>query len=124
MRVQLNLNKYYDGLDLSDVNEIFSSFINMKYDTEQYFKLKNDEKKDEVWESYWRICRKRLIAGATKINELMERLGKGTIFDVKEIDDTDFETLIKKYDYLMSKPEIEKPEEKKIDNSGKEPFED
>lgn len=119
MTIQLNLNQYYENLDLSDINEIFSSFINMKTYVDQYYYLQSDKRENEIWERYWKICRRKLVEQGNQINKLMERLGKPQVFDIKDIDDTDFEAMLKKYEYLMSKPEIEKPEEKKIE--GMEP---
>lgn len=108
MRLQLNLNQYYDGLDISKVNCIFSKFIDMKTKIEQMKLILTTpvEERDRVWEASLKVYSKRIIEKANGINAYMESLGKGKIFDVGEsIEDTDFESIIKKYEYLMSEPE-------------------
>lgn len=110
MRLQLNLNQYYDGLDISKTNAIFSKFIDMKTKIEQMkLTLKAPaEERDKLWEAVLKVYSKRIIEKANEINAYMESIGKEKIFDVGEsIEDTDFEAIISKYEYLMSAPEKE-----------------
>ena len=110
MRLQLNLNQYYDGLDISQTNAIFSKFIDMKIKIEQMkltLKAPNEER-DELWKVTLKVYSKNILERANEINSYMESIGKEKIFDVGEsIEDTDFEAIISKYEYLMSAPEKE-----------------
>lgn len=110
MRLQLNLNQYYEGLDISQVNSIFSKFIDMKVDVDAIKKLQSyqEEKKNAVWKAGMMVYKINIQKTAKEINSYMESLGKEKIFDVGEsIEDTNFETIISKYEYLMSVPEKE-----------------
>lgn len=76
MRVQLNLNRYYDGLNLPEVNAVFSSFMNMKMFIDEYHDLFEYQKRSNAWETLLKITKKGLLKIAGDINELMQSLGK------------------------------------------------
>lgn len=110
MRLQLNLNQYYDGLNISQTNAIFSKFIDLKIKIEQ-MKLTlraPKQERDELWKVTLKVYSKSIQERVNEINSYMESLGREKIFDVGEsIEDTNFEAIISKYEYLMSTPEKE-----------------
>ena len=110
MRLQLNLNQYYDGLDISQTNAIFSKFIEMKIKIEKMkLTLKTPkEERDELWKVTLKLYSKSIQERVHEINSYMESIGKERIFEVGEsIEDTNFEAIISRYEYLMSAPEKE-----------------
>ena len=108
MRLELNLNKYYDGLDISKVNIIFSAFSELKTRINQLSLLLNypDDKRKESWQQSKDFYRKSVFQIAGYINDRMISFGREELFDLGNgIEDTDFNAVIERYDYLMSKPE-------------------
>lgn len=105
MRLQLNLNQYYEGLNISQTNAIFSKFIDLKRKIEQ-IKItlnKPEEKRGPLWKVTLEVYSESIFERVNEINSYMESIGKERIFDVgKSIDDTNFENIISKYEYLMS----------------------
>lgn len=113
MRLQLNLNKYYEGLDNVQVNTLFSLFVNSKYPIRNMEEELNDKKQGtyqdtELDKRIFRANRKRALSAFKAINDYMRSLGKEEIFkgvDTDDIEKIDFESLINQYHYLMSKPD-------------------
>lgn len=108
MRIQLNLNQYYDGLNISQTNAIFSWFMDMKVEINQ-LKItlnKPKEKRGQLWQATKEVYSESVLERAKNINAYMMSLGKEKIFETGDnIDDTDFKAIIEKYEYLMSKPD-------------------
>lgn len=112
MRLELNLSKYYEGLDQSQVNTLFGLFINVKSlinlckACEKIIKEENPKEDDAIINIYGRR-RRSLKSSINDINNFMESLGKGKIFDGidenMDIDEIDFESIIAKYEHLMEK---------------------
>ena len=119
MRLQLNLNQYYDGLNISQTNAIFSKLIDLKVEIDQ-LKItlnKPQEKRGPLWKPTLEVYSESILKRVNEINSFMESLGKERLFDVGEsIEDTNFETIISKYEHLMSAPE---KEEKTAEDSKK-----
>ena len=113
MRLQLNLNKYYEGLDKAQINTLFSLFVNSKYVINDVSRQMNRLKEDtyqptEVAQLHHIISRERALRAFKAINDYMRSLGKEEIFkgvDTDDIEEVDFESLINQYNYLMSKPD-------------------
>ena len=107
MRLQLNLNQYYDGLNISQTNTIFSKLIDLKVEIEQ-LKItlnKPQEKRGSLWKPTLEVYSESILKRVNEINLYMESIGKEKIFDVGEnIENTNFEEIISKYEYLMSEP--------------------
>ena len=108
MRLQLNLNQYYNGLNISQTNAIFSKLIDLKVEIEQ-LKItlnKPQEKRGPLWKPTLDVYSESILKKVNEINSYMESLGKERLFDAGEsIEDTNFEDIISKYEYLMSTPE-------------------
>ena len=118
MRLQLNLNQYYSGLDQMQVNTLFSLFVNMKYSMRSLEsmtkKLKNgDHQLDEFDRRHYLTVKRVSLSCLKAVNEYMISIGKDAIFKGIEnpnIDEIDYEAIVNQYNYLMSKPEQESKE--------------
>ena len=110
MRLELNLNQYYENLNISQVNRIYSKFIDMKYHVEYMRTLLEtpEEKRNKI---SWNVHRRGMLKICQEINDIMIEYGKPSIFDIKGLDDTDYQAIIKRHEYLMAGPQ--KGEEKK-----------
>ncbi len=106
MRLQLNLNQYYEGLDDYQVNQLFGLFMNMKPRVDALkVSIANKTNHGSMYETY----RNRAFSGFRQIDELMQSLGKDVIFDMRRIldecdkhyDQIDIQPLLDKYTYLM-----------------------
>ncbi len=104
MRLELNLNQYYDNLEIGQVNEIFSKFTDLKLRMETMREMLSKPKEELEGSFDWKINRRKIIEKCKEINEIMLQFGKEPVFDVKGMDDTDFEAIVSKFEYLMSKP--------------------
>ncbi|MCD8027160.1 MAG: hypothetical protein LUF02_00510 [Erysipelotrichaceae bacterium] len=106
MRLQLNLNQYYDGLDDYQVNQLFNLFMNMKPRVDALkVSIAHKTNHGEMYETY----RNRAFSGFRQIDDYMKSLGKDVIFDMRRIldecdehyDQIDVQPLLDKYTYLM-----------------------
>ncbi len=107
MRLQLNLNKYYDGLSISEVNSIFSAFSDLRIRIDQLKVLfaYPDEKRSESWQQAINFYCRRVFQITGDINKRMVSFGKEELFVLGNgIEDTDFDAIIERYYYLMSEP--------------------
>lgn len=111
MRLQLNLNQYYDCMDDYQVNQLFSLFVGIK------LKITLLKKCIETCQTgeWYEYCKDVAFSGFGAIDVFMEELGKRPIFDTENIlkkyntdemfyEEFDIEPLIEKYEYLMEKP--------------------
>lgn len=131
MRLNLNLNKHYDGLELENVNEIFSRMLDMKpnIDGLSFLYDESEERfeKTDRWRNAKAIGEATLHYQVVSLDEYMTALEKESIFGTtkeKEFTDADFRAIIEKYNFLMSEPEKEQDEKenKSVDdteNSGR-----
>ena len=106
MRLQLNLNQYYENLNISQVNKIYSKFIDMKYEV-YYITGLLEMPEEKRYEISWYVHRSAMLKICQEINEIMIGYGKGPVFDIKGMDDTDYRAIISKYEYLMSEPQTD-----------------
>ena len=116
MRLNLNLNRHYEGLGLEAVNEIFARMLDMKpnIDGLKYLLEESEERFEQTpnWRRAKAIGKSGLRSQVEKLDELMVTLERETIFVTskeKTIEtDDDVKAIIEKYEYLMSEPEKEK----------------
>lgn len=125
MRINLNLNKYYEGLDLEHINEIFSRMLNMKTNIDDLDYLYNESENRFEQTRDWRlsknICQAALHNQVRDLDKYMEDIKRESIFGTeenKEIREKDYQAIIEKYRFLMSEPEKDKEDgdKKKIVN--------
>lgn len=123
MRRQLNLNKYYEGLELEDVNELFSRMLDLKTNIDGLDYVYNESKErfdqTENWLRARAIGESGVRYQVKKIDKLMRDRQKETIFGTtedKKFAEEDYRSIIEKYRYLMSEPEKDKEEQSQSDD--------
>ncbi|MCD8027159.1 MAG: hypothetical protein LUF02_00505 [Erysipelotrichaceae bacterium] len=85
MRLQLNLNQYYEGLDDYQVNQLFGLFMDMKPRVD-FLKERIEDHKTE--DSFYVTLRAMTFSGFRVIDEFMESVGKDPIFyAIKQLDE-------------------------------------
>lgn len=116
MRLELNLNKYYENLDLEKINKIFSSMLDMKpgiNDLEYLYNLKRDlTSKEKIAKNIREVD---LESRVVELDEYMTTLGKDTIFGTEKdeiFQENRIKEIIQEYNYLMSEPEKDKEGDK------------
>ncbi|MCD8143268.1 MAG: hypothetical protein LUD83_08360 [Clostridiales bacterium] len=110
MRLQLNLNQYYDGLEDYQVNTLFGLFADVKPRIDFLQDLIEDGK---AGTSFFRTCRATSFSGFREIDEFMQSVGKEPIFDImKSLSDANMQfdavpvqPLIERFYFLMSEPQ-------------------
>lgn len=115
MRKQLNLNKYYEGLDLESVNQLFSRMLDLKTNIDgiNYIYNESEERfeKTKRWKDAKALGEDGIRYQVKKIDKLMREKGKETIFGTtadQKLTEADYRKIIERYRYLMSEPEKDK----------------
>ncbi len=112
MRLQLNLNQYYDGLDDYQVNQLFGLFMDMKSDEKAISEgIKDGYPKEKP---VFQFVQVKLIQYCIDIDAFMESMDKKPIFDInKQLEECnndyfkiDMQSIIDKYEYLMEEPQF------------------
>lgn len=109
MRLQLNLNQYYDGLEDYQVNTLFGLFMGLKPRIEF---LQGFIESGKTGESYFGTARAMSFSGFRQIDKFMQSVGKEPIFDIEGIlsdvdqkyDAVPLQPLIDTYFFLISEP--------------------
>ncbi|MCD7892869.1 MAG: hypothetical protein LUG60_04120 [Erysipelotrichaceae bacterium] len=112
MRLQLNLNQYYDGLDDYQVNQLFGLFMNMKPVEEAIAEGLRDGFPQE--KTSFQLVQAKLIQYCIEIDAFMESLSKNPIFYIiDQLEEchydyakVDTQANIDKYEYLMEEPQF------------------
>ncbi|MCD7949288.1 MAG: hypothetical protein LUG12_03360 [Erysipelotrichaceae bacterium] len=112
MRLQLNLNQYYDGLDDYQVNQLFNLFNNMRSVEEAIAEGLRDGFPQE--KPVFQLIQAKVISYCKEIDALMESIDKRPIFYInKQLEECnndyskiDIQSIINKYEYLMKEPEF------------------
>ncbi len=107
MRLQLNLNKYYEGLDYNQINTLFRLFINAKQDIKRTKEIRINA--SDVDETLKIIYKANTIRSFRSIDDFMKSIGKEPIFEVEKLKEKaggsfaaiDEMPLVEKYDFLM-----------------------
>ncbi len=109
MRLQLNLNQYYNGLNDYQVNQLFCLFMNMKSNVRAIDQgLKESYPETSL---AFQLTKTKVISGCRSIDDFMENLEREPIFEIKkqlkECNDDyskiNIQSIIDKYNYLMEK---------------------
>ena len=110
MRIVLNLNRYYEGLNLEQINTIFRKMVSLKLPVDalrKYYREQglSDSNYSESFKGYNKYyAAKKML----ELDDYVYEARGERIFGVDK--DTDYKTFdfgeaIKKYDFLMSEPE-------------------
>ena len=112
MRKQLNLNKYYEGLELDVVDDIFSRMLDLKLNIDglDYVYNESEERfeQTDAWKNAKFIAEGGIRHQTRMIDGIMKEQNKETIFgttEEKSFSEDDYRAIIEKYRYLMSEPE-------------------
>ena len=112
MRLNLNINVYYEGLYMDQINKIWSEMLDMKPTIDDleyiYYKLDREFTEKELFVT--KIRKLDLAYKIEKLDNYIIGLGKTPIFgtEYKENElysDDQAKMIIEKYRFLMSKPE-------------------
>ena len=111
MRLQLNLNVHYEGLDLEHINKIFRAMLDLKPcidKLEFIYSIDNGESID--YEIAKKMNKVHMEYQINELDKYVISLGKDPIFghEYKKneiISDDEAQKIIEKYLYLMSEPE-------------------
>ena len=128
MRVNLNLNKYYDGLDLEHVNGIFSRMLDLKPIIDKLDFVYNEWEERFEQTTSWKIAKKmnesNLRVRVRDIDKYMAEIKREGIFGTvegKDLTEEDYKQFIDRYKFLMSEPEKDKEsDEKEVKSDSKE----
>ncbi|MCD8027158.1 MAG: hypothetical protein LUF02_00500 [Erysipelotrichaceae bacterium] len=112
MRLQLNLNQYYDGLDDYQVNQLFGLFMDMKSIEEAIAEGLRDGFPKE--KPVFQLVQAKLIQYCIDIDAFMESLDKKPIFYIidqleecgNDYSKIDTQSIIDKYEYLMKETQL------------------
>ncbi|MCD7840790.1 MAG: hypothetical protein LUG46_09220 [Erysipelotrichaceae bacterium] len=107
MRLLLNLNQYYDGLDDYQVNQLFGLFMNMRSVEEAIAEGLRDGFPQE--KPVFQLVQTKVINYCKEIDALMESMDKKPIFYINkqlekcnnDYSKIDIQSIINKYEYLM-----------------------
>lgn len=112
MRKQLNLNKYYEGLELDAINEVFSRMMDLKTNIDglNYIYNKSEERFEQTkrWRDAKALGESSIHYQVKKIDSILSERNKETIFGItkgQKLVEEDYRCIIDKYRYLMSEPE-------------------
>ena len=112
MRKKFNLNKYYEGLELEAVNELFSRMIDLKTNIDglNYIYNESEERheKTDRWRDAKALGENGIRYQAKKIDILMREHNKETVFGTtkdQKLTEEDYRAIIERYRFLMSEPE-------------------
>ena len=114
MRKQLNLNKYYEGLELAVINDIFSRMLDLKLNIDglDYVYNASEERFEQTdrWKEAKFIAEGGIRYQTRKIDGIMREHNKETVFgttDEMSFGEEDYRAIIVRYRYLMSEPKTE-----------------
>ena len=114
MRKQLNLNKYYEGLELDVINDVFSRMLDLKLNIDGLDYLYNESEErfeqTDTWKSAKFIGEGGIRHQTRMIDKIMREHNKETIFgttDEMSFSEEDYRAIIIRYRYLMSEPKKE-----------------
>ena len=114
MRKQLNLNKYYEGLALDVINDIFSRMLDLKLNIDglDYVYNVSEERFEQTdrWKEAKFIAEGGIRYQTRKIDRIMREHNKETVFgttDEMSFSEEDYSAIIVRYRYLMSEPQKE-----------------
>ncbi|MGN1419806.1 MAG: hypothetical protein ACI4W6_10790 [Acutalibacteraceae bacterium] len=114
MRLKLNLNKYYEGLEDYQIGMLFGLFVSAKPNIDRTKQLILEGKK--VSNTLALVIKSNTLRSFSEIDEFMKSSGKDPIFDLERLKkeaggnlkDVDELPLVKKYYFLMEEPEKSK----------------
>ena len=101
------LSDFYKDLGLGNVIRLNELFMDMGIHAEFNKLLKEGLNDFEQLRDYYDVSLRHLLESAREINKLMENAGRESLFDISGIEDTDFEALIKTYEFWAFDPEEE-----------------